>query len=216
MSQSVTRAFLSRVLLIAAIIGAALLIKPALVIPTFKSPTALLIISLMIGSYLALSNFILPRLIKKVWIREGILWVLLVAGAVLLILPYFRNVKAEQPAPPGIKKLASNPLRGIDHRATGDAVLYQLPSGGWAVRLENIDLQSGPDYDLYLIKGANQEKPQLGGQPPTGVNLGDLAGNQGNLHFVVPDTLQAEGPFTALIWCEFFSVPVANATFTLP
>lgn len=103
--------------------------------------------------------------------------------------------------------LRSSALRGIDHRASGTAVLYRQPDGSFVVGLEGIDIQPGPDYDLYLVAGPGQEEPS-GGR-----SLGDLRGNKGTQYYDVPaGTDVGSGPWTVLVWCETFDVPIANAS----
>ena len=100
-------------------------------------------------------------------------------------------------------------LRGIDHRASGTAAVYRLADGSHIVRLEDIDIQNGPDYFVHLVPGADRESP--GG----GFDLGALKGNQGSQNYAIPadaDADVASGPYTVLVWCRAFSVPVANAS----
>lgn len=103
-------------------------------------------------------------------------------------------------------RLSAGPLRGIDHRASGDAALYRLADGTSFVRLENIDVENGPDYVLYLVPGDDRRAPG------SGVALGALKGNQGTQHYAVPAGIDLNLPQTVLIWCRAFAVPVANAT----
>lgn len=108
------------------------------------------------------------------------------------------------PSPPA--RIAAGPLRGIDHRASGSAALYRLSDGTAFVRLEDINVQNGPDYVLYLVPGNDRRAPGAG------VELGALKGNQGTQNYAVPDGVDIDAPQTVLIWCRAFAVPVANAT----
>ncbi|MFP5376887.1 MAG: DM13 domain-containing protein [Acidimicrobiia bacterium] len=118
---------------------------------------------------------------------------------------------AEPAAPPAAPAqpvaLRSSAIAGIDHRASGTAVLYRQPDGTYVVGLEGIDIQPGPDYDRYVVPGAGREEP--GG----GVGLGDLRGNKGTQFYPVPlGTDVGAGEWTVLVWCEAFDVPIAAAT----
>ena len=109
--------------------------------------------------------------------------------------------------PAGPVALRAAPLHGIDHRASGDAVVYRQPDGSHLVGLEDIDIQPGPDYDLYVVPGADRD--DLDGA----VRLDDLRGNKGTQYYAVPSDVDvAEGPWTVLVWCETFDVPIAGAT----
>ena len=75
------------------------------------------------------------------------------------------------------------------------------------VGLEDIDIQPGPDYDVYVVPGADREDRD------GGTRLDDLRGNKGTQYYVVPADLALEdGPWTVLVWCQTFGVPIANAT----
>ncbi|HET9444351.1 MAG TPA: DM13 domain-containing protein [Acidimicrobiales bacterium] len=111
------------------------------------------------------------------------------------------------PPPPGPVAVRTAAIRGIDHRASGTAVLYRQPDGSGVVGLEGIDIQPGPDYDVYVVPGAGREAPD------GGVRLDDLRGNKGTQYYPVPaGTDPSSGPWTVLVWCQTFDVPVAAAT----
>jgi Electron transfer DM13 len=98
-------------------------------------------------------------------------------------------------------------IHGIDHRASGAVVIYEQPNTAFVVGLEGIDIQPGPDYDVYVVPGADREEID------DGVRLDDLRGNKGTQYYSVPaDTDVASGEWTVLVWCQTFDVPVAGAT----
>ena len=101
----------------------------------------------------------------------------------------------------------SSVIHGIGHRASGTAVIYRQPDGTLVVGLEDIDIQPGPDYDVYVVPGADQEGTD------GGTRLDDLRGNKGTQYYPVPIGQDvATGQWTVLVWCQTFDVPVAGAT----
>jgi hypothetical protein len=109
------------------------------------------------------------------------------------------------PAQPRV--VATAPLHGIDHRASGTARVYEQPTGALVVGLEDIDIQPGPDYDVYVVPGTDREDVD------DGVRLDDLRGNKGTQYYAIPDDVAVTpGAWTVLVWCQTFDVPVAAAT----
>jgi hypothetical protein len=108
------------------------------------------------------------------------------------------------PAAPVV--LGTGMLEGIDHDAMGTVRIYERPDGGHVVGLEDIDVQPGPDYDVYVVPGADRD--QLDGA----TRLDDLRGNQGTQFYDVAGADLTAGAWTVLIWCQTFDVPIANAT----
>ena len=98
-------------------------------------------------------------------------------------------------------------FRGIDHRASGTVAVYRQADGRYVIGLEDFDIQPGPDYDLYVVPGADREKRDAG------TRLDDLRGNRGTQFYEVPASIDLNnGPWSVLVWCQTFGVPVANAT----
>lgn len=114
----------------------------------------------------------------------------------------------DPPAPPAVPVLVRTAqFRGIDHRAEGTVSIYRRPDGRFVVGLEAFDIQPGPDYDVYVVAGANRRDRD------GGVRVDDLRGNSGTQYYDAASGVDLEsGPWTVLIWCETFGVPVAHAT----
>lgn len=115
-------------------------------------------------------------------------------------------------SPPGPVLVGSGSLRGLaGHRGSGEAGVFRDPAGVLTLRLELLDIQNGPDLELYLVPGAEQRSPAA-----RSIHLGPLRGNVGNLTYELPaGTTLDPGPWTVLIWCKAFSVEFTAATLTV-
>jgi hypothetical protein len=111
--------------------------------------------------------------------------------------------------PTGPRLIASGSFVGLaGHDGTGDAGLFRLADGTLALRLENFDIDNGPDLELYLVPGEQSYSPRDGA-----LHLGALKGNKGNQTYEIPNGFSpAEGPWTVLVWCRAFSVEFVGAT----
>ena len=121
---------------------------------------------------------------------------------------------AEQAPPPptGPVLLGAGQFVGLaGHDGTGDAGIFQNPDGTLVLRFENFDIENGPDLRVYLVPGADQTS-----LPDGSIGLGDLEGNIGDQNYELPPgTELAPGEYTALVWCEAFSVEFVGATITV-
>ena len=119
----------------------------------------------------------------------------------------------EPPTPPsGPVLLGAGQFIGLaGHSGTGDAGLFQNPDGSLLLRFENFDIQNGPDLEVYLVPGADQTSLSEGS-----IHLGALKGNVGDQNYELPPgTELAQGEYTALVWCEAFSVEFVGATISI-
>lgn len=108
-------------------------------------------------------------------------------------------------------------LRGVGsfvglagHTGTGDAGIFENPDGTTVLRLENFDIQNGPDLDVYIVPGADALAPT-----DDSIDLGDLKGNVGNQTYELPDGGLPSGEYTVLVWCAAFDVEFVGATLTI-
>ena len=116
----------------------------------------------------------------------------------------------EPPAEPsGPVLLGAGEFVGLaGHDGTGDAGLFQNPDGSLLLRFENFDIDNGPDLEVYLVPGPDQTSLADGS-----IHLGRLKGNIGDQNYEFPpDTDLPPGDYTALVWCEAFSVEFVGAT----
>ena len=117
-----------------------------------------------------------------------------------------------QPPPSGPVLLGAGQFVGLaGHDGTGDAGLFQNPDGSLVLRFENFDIENGPDLEVYLVPGADQVS-----LPDGSIHLGALKGNIGDQNYELPPgTELPPGSYTALVWCEAFSVEFVGATVTI-
>ncbi|MEQ8719418.1 MAG: DM13 domain-containing protein [Acidimicrobiales bacterium] len=123
--------------------------------------------------------------------------------------PAASPAEEEPPAPPpGPVLLGAGSFVGLaGHDGTGDAGIFENPDGSLVLRFENFDIQNGPDLEVYLVPGADQTSLSDGS-----IHLGALKGNVGDQNYELQGTELAPGAYTALVWCEAFSVEFVGAT----
>lgn len=116
------------------------------------------------------------------------------------------------PAPTGPQLVGSGSFVGLaGHDGTGDAGIFRLENGSRVLRLENLEIENGPDLELYLVPGTQSYSPS-----GRSLHLGALKGNVGNQTYDIPrDFALAPGPWTVLVWCEAFSVEFVGASLTV-
>jgi hypothetical protein len=123
---------------------------------------------------------------------------------------------AQNPPPPapsdGPVLLGAGRFVGLaGHSGTGDAGIFRNPDGSLVLRFENFDIENGPDLEVYLVPGADQTS-----LPEGSIALGALEGNIGDQNYELPaGTELAPGAYTALVWCEAFSVEFVGATIVI-
>jgi hypothetical protein len=113
------------------------------------------------------------------------------------------------PPPSGPVLLGAGQFVGLaGHAGTGDAGIFENPDGSLVLRFENFDIENGPDLEVYLVPGPDQTSLAEGS-----IHLGALKGNIGDQNYdLPPGTELAPGAYTALVWCEAFSVEFVGAT----
>jgi len=119
---------------------------------------------------------------------------------------------ADEPSPPPPSEpvlLGAGQFVGLaGHDGTGDAGIFRNPDGSLVLRFENFDIENGPDLEVYLVPGPDQTS-----LPEGSISLGALKGNIGDQNYELPPgTELTPGAYTALVWCEAFSVEFVGAT----
>lgn len=145
------------------------------------------------------------RFVLRPWLRVLVVAVPFVAFLAYALLPVFVDETVEEKVTAGSSRERGGVLTGIDHQATGRAAVYRLADGERVVRLEELDMQNGPDLFVYLVPKAGQHEPD------GGVNLGRLKGNKGNQQYELPPGTDPDEFDGVLVWCRQFATAFAGA-----
>lgn len=204
-----------------AAVGAAMFFvwKPGVARSMLASPRALGF-TVLIGILVLGLGWLLPRLGRGTVVTIVAQAVPVLIAFVVTVFPAYHNVavneafpvassatavRSEGPALEQAAVVARGRLQGVDHRASGDVLLIRSVKG-YIVRLQSLDVEPGPNYHVHVVPGAGRRSPD------GGVHLSRLRGNKGNQNYPVPATFGLQRPFTVLIWCRAFAVPIAVAT----
>ena len=96
------------------------------------------------------------------------------------------TLNQEMPQPDIMDELSprrTGTIRGTDdlHRASGDALVFELEGDRGFVRLENFEAVRGPGLHVYLVRRHTPEAP--GDLGPDFLDLGPLKANTGNHNY---------------------------------
>jgi Electron transfer DM13 len=120
-----------------------------------------------------------------------------------------RRTDEQQTTSPEPRVVATGQLRGINHSATGDALLIRLSDGSRILRFENLMAENGPDLRVYLSAApATSEGAAFNDDY---IELGELKGNIGNQNYAIPERVDLSRYGTPVIWCKRFEVGFAVA-----
>jgi hypothetical protein len=114
------------------------------------------------------------------------------------------------PADP--RELATGELRGLAHRGSGQVRLLELAAGSRVLRLEDLNVENGPDLHVYLAEAPADADPAQFGR--RFVDLGLLKANHGNQNYRLPADTDPARFRSAVIWCKRFAVGFAVAPLT--
>jgi hypothetical protein len=201
--------------------------EPRAALSGLKSQKAITLIILVTAAWLV-TRVLLARLVP--WRAAGIVVFTIAAIGMLRVVVFpaydsrtvvemfpVQTAAAAEPTPaaspqaspaaaPQQVAVRTSTFTGIDHRASGTVTTYRTVDGRYVVGLENIDIQPGPQYVVYVVPGTGRRDKD------GGTRLDDLRGNKGTQYYEVPSDLDlGSGDWTVLIWCEVFDVPIANA-----
>lgn len=101
-------------------------------------------------------------------------------------------------------ELTSGDFEEVAHGGTGRVRLLELTDGSQVVRLEDLDLDNGPDLRVILSR-APVGSPAGEYDEGDFVDLGVLRGNKGNQNYEVPAGVDASEYPSVAIWCRRFN-----------
>lgn len=114
------------------------------------------------------------------------------------------------PPPAGPVLITAGQFHAVEHQGSGAALVYQQPDGSYVLRLENLDVENGPDLYVYVVAapdandGATVENAGF-------LNVGQLKGNQGNQTYQLPAEFDPTVHRSITIWCQRFAVNFVTA-----
>jgi len=111
---------------------------------------------------------------------------------------------------PELTLLSQGSFYNVAHAGEGTAGVYQLADGSRVLRLENFQVENGPDLYVYLVP-VDPVPNQSGSDIPGSVSLGNLKGNIGDQNYELPASLDLSQYKSVVIWCQAFSVPFSAA-----
>jgi hypothetical protein len=171
--------------------------------------TKAIVLMVVVAAAWIVGRLVLLRYTHWPVLRLAVFSVAALAILEVVVFPAYDDRTVIEAQPAATAAVSTGALDGIDHRAAGTARLYREPDGSLTLGLEDIDIQPGPDYDVFVVPGSDRQDKD------GGTRLDDLRGNKGTQYYVVPATVAVEtGDWTVLVWCQTFDVPVANATLT--
>ncbi|HSM71434.1 MAG TPA: DM13 domain-containing protein [Anaerolineales bacterium] len=117
----------------------------------------------------------------------------------------------EETMPAGeMSVLAQGSFYDIAHIGAGQALVYQLADGSRILRLQDFEVDNGPDLHVYLVP-IDPVPDSVGVEIPGSVDLGELKGNIGDQNYDIPDDVDLSQFQSVVIWCQPFRVPFTAA-----
>lgn len=110
--------------------------------------------------------------------------------------------------------LAQGSFYNIIHVGSGQALFYQLSDGSRILRLQDFEVDNGPDLYVYLVP-IDPVPASVGSEIPGSVSLGKLKGNIGDQNYEIPADLDLSQFKSVVIWCQPFRVPFIAAPLTV-
>lgn len=106
--------------------------------------------------------------------------------------------------------IAQGSFYNIIHVGSGQALIYQLADGSRILRLQDFEVDNGPELHVYLVP-IDPVPTSVGVEIPGSVDLGTLKGNIGDQNYEIPAELDLSQFKSVVIWCQPFRVPFIAA-----
>ena len=106
--------------------------------------------------------------------------------------------------------LSQGSFYDIAHLGKGQALVYQLADGSRILRLQDFEVDNGPDLHVYLVP-IDPVPASAGSEIAGSVDLGKLKGNIGDQNYEIPADLDLSQYQSVVIWCQPFRVPFIAA-----
>ena len=106
--------------------------------------------------------------------------------------------------------LAQGSFYDIIHVGSGQALFYQLADGTRILRLQDFEVDNGPELHVYLVP-IDPVSASVGVEIEGAVDLGFLKGNIGDQNYEIPAELDLSQFKSVVIWCQPFRVPFIAA-----
>ena len=113
----------------------------------------------------------------------------------------------------GPVRVSSGQFQAVAHAGSGEAIVYRLEDGSHVLRLENLEVDNGPDLFVYAV-AAGDAADSAGVEDAGFVSAGRLKGNRGDQTYKLPAEFDPEVHRAISIWCQRFSVNFAAAALT--
>ncbi len=120
--------------------------------------------------------------------------------------PVTSSVPPTTAAPAGPQTLGAGEFIKLAHPGTGRAAIIQEANGARVLRLEDLNIENGPDLFVILSKSELVKDGDAYAQDYQ--EIARLKGNQGNQNYDIPQDLDLSSYKTVAIWCKRF-----NSTF---
>jgi hypothetical protein len=111
--------------------------------------------------------------------------------------------------------LAQGSFYNLFHLGSGQVLVYQIADGSRILRLQNFEVDNGPELHVYLFPN-DPVSTSIGVEIPGSYDLGHLKGNIGDQNYEIPADLDLSQFKSVVIWCQPFKVTFIAAPLTAP